>query len=69
MDDADTAQFCIDQTVDQGVLAARKGGMLPRDGLCANCGDPAQPSGLFCGKECANDHEARERQNRRAGVR
>lgn len=69
MDEADVAQFCIDQTVEQAVLAARKGVVLPRDGSCANCGEPAQANGLFCGKDCSADHEARERHQLRAGLR
>lgn len=68
MDEADQAQFCIERDIEQGIRAVRKSAMLPRDGHCANCGDPIQ-AGLYCDSGCAKDHEARERLNRRAGVR
>lgn len=66
----------IDRSVEQqeAMLSAqlsvrRPAGPARRgDGLCINeCGDPALPGGPFCGCECREDFEVRERADRRAG--
>jgi predicted nucleic acid-binding Zn ribbon protein len=39
----------------------------PKD--CLNCGDPVREGCSFCGPDCLEDHEARERQRRISGAR
>ncbi len=70
MDEADIAndraQYLLDMRIQEAQRAAAK--PLPPSSECLNCGDPPIEGGRFCCRDCADEHEARERQLKRSGL-
>ena len=61
----DRAQYLLDMRIQEAQRAAAN---TRPTSECLNCGDPPIEGGRFCCRDCADEHEARERQMKRSGL-
>ena len=67
-DDADRAQWRIEQDVLVGMAHARAVPALSGHGCCHFCDEPVVLDALFCGSDCRDDYDREAAARRRAGV-
>ena len=68
VDEADLANDHLQRELEQRILDVQRAKPLPPSSECLNCGDPPIEGGRFCCRDCADEHEARERQLKRSGL-
>jgi hypothetical protein len=67
-DDADRAQWRIEQDLRVAMAHARAVPALSGHGACHFCDEPVALEALFCGSDCRDDYDREAAARRRAGV-
>lgn len=67
----DDANSRAELELERAIAAARSKIVAPASAFteCLNCGDPPREGSRYCCKECAEDHEHRQRRLRNQGLR
>lgn len=72
MDDADRCDKRITDTIDEGILAARRAlraaDNMKAIGVCHWCETPITTGRVFCSTECCRDYEHERKRRRELGL-